>query len=482
MEDGAAARGLCAGAYDPAATARAKVKASNPSPPGSREHKRRRGKGSLEGSDDDDDDDVDDHNDLDLDSSPPAIPPSSRAPTPSAEDMQEEEDGEAADMTDDVILHEPQSEELPSADAEEQHRGNDNDNESARENTGLLGASDAGPAGPCDEDDNNDDDDDDDDEIDGGLDDPVIEKAAVGPALAGSQDVAPHQHLAVLSRRLPLTPTKKALPLTLRAPHQRCGESACGCFVAKYDSDCPKCPTRCRLGDCIVKQGQKWAHVRCPTDATRGAPSIFGGFVTIDTARAIGEAPSQRAITFSVVDNDDPVDPVPAADIAADADHDAHNDDDEKDVPGSSGGSSGAGGGGAGGGGAGGGGQGAPAAATSNAGPSDVTMPHTRRVYSSGDVEHRQFDDERLTEEQRCLINAPSSPGEITRVGALAGSGKTTTMALKANHEIARAGSSRKMRVGYFVCVERFTHCMHPSDVLWVSPSFISHILQHNNQ
>ena len=236
--------------------------------------------------------------------------------------------------------------------------------------------------------------------------------------LAGSQDVVLQQHLSVVARALPISPVDKK-------PHQLCGVNECisGCYVARLHSECSKCPNPCIPGDCIVKNGQRWAHVRCATDALRGVPSIVRGFVRIDLDRAIMGAP-QRAISLPATRGDDDAAAAGAAAArAADGGGGGNGDDDDNDDD-----------------------------QLGRRVSSDAAVVAT--VVSDGEDAEESASDAFLTAEQRRIKVAPSNPRELTRVNALAGSGKTTTMALKANYEVERASS--RIRVGYFVYVQ---HC-----------------------
>lgn len=199
-------------------------------------------------------------------------------------------------------------------------------------------------------------------------------------------------------------------------PDGHCKERAengyCCCFKAGLPQRCQACNSEIRESHCIMKiDGGGWVHVRCRGDELRESDEVLtDAFVQQAPARAALEAgPTQKSIGYleSVRGNDE------AATSDSECRYGAPKQGDTKPAAGSF----------------------SAANVVTQSGPSS-----NESSYESDDGGGL----DRLTKEQKRIVEHQPSRGDVIRIDALAGCGKTTTCAFVSRQANERLGDNCK--------------------------------------
>lgn len=186
---------------------------------------------------------------------------------------------------------------------------------------------------------------------------------------------------------LALTPSRAIVTPLGKTENSYCLEyrqnRCCHCYKAKFKQDCQSCKSRVNVGDCVHNLGFGWVHKRCQQDDNRGLPSIQQGFspsvnLGLIKAESSSTTHAMRRLKYDHESADensaaDPEDELESLSLKAEDDSDSPNE--------------------------------------------------------SEDEETNQQEHD-LTKEQAAIIHFQPNQGDVVCVNALAGCGKTTTIAM----------------------------------------------------
>ena len=161
------------------------------------------------------------------------------------------------------------------------------------------------------------------------------------------------------------------------------GYCQCAC-TASFEQACQCCKERINVGDCINNPGYGWIHSVCGQDEKRGLPAIEEGFTPdVNLDRLLESEPprARRRLKWGDEEEEEEVD-------GEDDKNEDNNDDDDYDE--------------------------------------EDSKPHAEAEEEA----HHDY----LTDEQRRVKNYQPKLGDVICVNALAGCGKTTTIAMVCNN------------------------------------------------
>lgn len=192
----------------------------------------------------------------------------------------------------------------------------------------------------------------------------------------------------------------------------------CGCIEARLPQKCQACNSDIEKGHCIKYGGGGWVHVRCRGDELRESEEVLtDAFIPQAPSRAALEAgPAQKAVGLlkSGREQDDD-----EASVAGDSENDSdYCEDDGDDIK--------------------------PSASCFSATGANIV---TQSGPSSGESSYESDGEDglgRLTKEQRRIVEHQPSQGDVIRIDALAGCGKTTTCAFLSRQVNERIGDGCK--------------------------------------
>mmetsp|Transcript_13843 Transcript_13843/g.31431 ORF Transcript_13843/g.31431 Transcript_13843/m.31431 type:complete len:706 (+) Transcript_13843:95-2212(+) len=184
-------------------------------------------------------------------------------------------------------------------------------------------------------------------------------------------------------------------------------EGGCGCVKAQLVQDCQSCKNRIFRKDCIQKQAAGWCHKECPNEAKRGLPAIKSNYNSVDYSlvhrlehgqspqsppRLLPDAATDWTTISKAASIVTPESPTKRPRLAADNPESAME--------------------------------------------TSTTMCRRALDFSSakdGTDRARRASGVRETEEQQDILSYNAGLGEVVAINALAGCGKTTTIALLCN-------------------------------------------------
>mmetsp|Transcript_36437 Transcript_36437/g.88223 ORF Transcript_36437/g.88223 Transcript_36437/m.88223 type:complete len:829 (+) Transcript_36437:62-2548(+) len=180
---------------------------------------------------------------------------------------------------------------------------------------------------------------------------------------------------------------------------ERKNKNYCCCFSARLSQDCQSCKNRIIPGDCIGKKAAGWCHTECPNEENRGLPSIRNSYNSVDHLLLLENDPSPQLQAYA----SNARAPVSMATVVTP----------EKPTK-------------------------RPRLAADNSEfATETSTTSCRRAlnFSSAksDTDGARASGVRETKEQQDILSYKAELGEIVAINALAGCGKTTTIALLCN-------------------------------------------------
>lgn len=195
---------------------------------------------------------------------------------------------------------------------------------------------------------------------------------------------------------------------------ERSANGYCNCFKARLRQRCQSCNSPIEKDHCIFNAGGGWVHRLCPGDENRGYASIFESFNTSVLRIESGTIDIRRRLEFDDKRHSQDDEEAEATDLRKQGEDEAT----AADIESKHGTSSQA--------------IVSPEVLRSSVEDDDSTVD-AKLVKRALDFEseHTDGDDTSpLTQEQRAILDYDASPGDLICVNALAGCGKTTTIAL----------------------------------------------------
>jgi len=191
------------------------------------------------------------------------------------------------------------------------------------------------------------------------------------------------------------------------------GKDACRCHKAIFSQDCQVCGRPIRLGDCVLKFPSGWGHIECPGDNKRGLQSIENNYQKVHHIDLFVEDGKPSSVTSDLMEVGKRLSYYVPRQIASKFD--------EED-------------------------QSTSGSCIHGEGNEDDIKPPPRKLAKT---EHNSCDNNHSSGEQKRILAYEPETGEVVCVNALAGCGKTTTIAHLCNEICAKDPTKKLLYLVY---------------------------------